>query len=156
MPRKKILVIEDSDPKWRDINRMLRSFEAVPLTVERAATMEEADSKARDAEWDLILLDISMDIRTSAAGPKAGGHDAIGGLKIAERLFLLGHNAPVIIVTAFDAFPAGRTGTKAILGMQDVEREASSSLGLLLVGWVRYGDPDWEASLRNLMSMVLK
>ena len=145
----KVLVIEDSEVKWREISHLVNEALEQGLTLARAATMEEADREIAASQWDLILLDISMDIRASKSGRREGGHDTVGGLRIAERMFYLHYDAPIIIVTAFDAFPAGDDRTGTVLGLGDVLREASDLLGPLLIGCVSYGADNWEAELRN-------
>jgi CheY-like chemotaxis protein len=156
LSNKRVLVVEDSEVKWREISKLLSSGNSLGVFVQRAATMEEANGHISSGNWDLILLDISMDIRSSATGPRAGGHDTIGGLKIAERMFYLGKDAPVIIVTAFDAFPSGAARGSAVLGLEDVVRSASDLLGELLIGYVRYGSEGWSRALRDLVDGVLK
>lgn len=151
---KRVLIIEDRDTKWRDVHRALTALDN-DIEFTRAATVEQANAEIARGIWSLVILDVSMDIRASSAGRGAGGHDTIGGLKIAERMFYLQYDAPIIIVTAFDAFPSTRGKKGAVLGLQDVIAEATRLLGSLLAGWVRYGDPDWDTNLSNLASEVL-
>jgi hypothetical protein len=94
-----------------------------------------------------------MDITKSTAGPKLGGHATLGGLNIATKTFLLGREAPTIIVTAFDSFQetkAERGGYDA-LGLEDVERRARDILGSAFIGCVRYGDMNWEQQFIELL-----
>ena len=140
-----VLVIEDSDVKWREIERLVQGIGV--RGVVRAATIEDANAEVARGIWDLVILGISLDIRSSSSGPGAGGHDTTGGLKIAERMYYLGYDAPTIIVTAFDSFPTGHERREAVLGIQDVVEEATQLLGSLLVGWVRYGAAGWEGAL---------
>lgn len=152
---KRILVVEDSNTKWDSIHRVCLSECPEPISVVRAKTMEEAHEKIDEEDWDLILLDISMDIRSSSANNQAGGHDTIGGLKIAERMFLLGFDIPTIIVTAYDAFPATTVGDGVILGLDDVAKTASEYLKSSYVGSVRYSDEDWEGQLATQLRKVI-
>lgn len=150
-----VLIIEDSDVKFREVQRVLVGMARPGVEFVRAATIEEANRQIARCMWMLVILDISMDIKSSSAGRGAGGHDTTGGLKIAERMFYLEYNAPIVIVTAFDAFPSGAGRRGAALGLQDVVAEASSLLGDLLVGWVRYGDDGWASRLTELTRKVL-
>ena len=152
---KRILVIEDSETKWREVSYVLSALHEPSLVVERAATMQQANTQIARGIWTLVLLDISMDIRSSTAGPGAGGHDTTGGLKIAERMFYLGYDAPTIIVTAFDAFPSERGNRGPVLGLQHVVQKAEDLLGELMIGWVRYGDAGWDDKLSALIRKVL-
>lgn len=150
-----VLIIEDSDVKFREVQRVLAAVAGPDVEFVRAATIEEANRLIAHRIWWLVILDISMDIKSSTAGRGAGGHDTTGGLKIAERMFYLEHDAPIVIVTAFDAFPSGAGRRGAVLGLQDVVDEASSLLGDLLVGAVRYGDTGWEDQLTALFLRLL-
>jgi CheY-like chemotaxis protein len=151
---KRLLVIEDSDGKWKDIKSALENVCVRAPEIVRAATMVEANERLGEGGWDLLLLDISMNIRGSSAGPGAGGHDTTGGLKIAQRMYYLEQDVPTIIVTAFDAFPSD-SKRGAVLGLEDVTNQASQLLGELLIGWVRYGDPNWQDRLRPLVEKVI-
>ena len=151
-----ILVIEDSDTKWREIEILLHSIDDIEISFERAKTMQEANRLVSSQTWSLILLDISMNIKSSSSGPAAGGHDFTGGLKIAERMYYLGQDAPIIIVTAFDAFPAKVEGRGEVLGLDEVVKSASNTLGELLVGSVRYGESGWSKKLEILVREVLQ
>lgn len=153
-PPHRLLVIEDSDVKWREVSKVLRGL-SLPVEITRAATIEDANREIAKRQWSIVILDISMDIRSSTSGRGAGGHDTTGGLKIAERMFYLEHDAPIVIVTAFDAFPSGQGRRGAVLGLQDVVAEASDLLGELLVGWVRYSEPGWSTLLAEKVTGVL-
>ena len=145
----RVLVIEDTDRKWNDIQSRLAEFGVSdPM---RASTIEEAESLI-EQDWDLVVLDISMDIRASKSGPKEGGHDTTGGLKIASKMFYLGCEAPTIIVTGFDAFPSrlrGGVEGNVILGLEEVEERARDQLGDAFIGCVKWGRPGWENAFRD-------
>lgn len=151
----KILVIEDGDAKFREVQRTVAAAAGVNVEIVRASTIEEANRLIARREWGLVILDISMDIKASSAGRGAGGHDTTGGLKVAERMFYLGHDTPIVIVTAFDAFPSGAGRRGAVLGLEDVVEEAKSLIGDLLIGWVRYGDDGWSKRLTHLVQNAL-
>ncbi|MEP0941984.1 MAG: hypothetical protein ABJH63_15190 [Rhizobiaceae bacterium] len=152
----KFLIIEDSSIKAIAIEKELRQIIDGTGIITRAATLDVAKTEISKQEWDLVFLDISMDIRASSTGRDAGGHDVTGGLKIAERMFLLGQESKVIIVTAFDAFPIDSKQRGAVLGLQDVLDQANKFLGDWLVGWVRYSETGWNMSLARQVKEVLK
>ncbi len=154
---KRVLVIEDSESKWKEVEGALITLKNNAITITRAGTLVDAEKAVSNDSWDLIVLDISMDITASIVGPKSGGHDTLGGLRIANKMFLLGREAPTIIVTAFDAFPSaeGRQGVAEVLGLEDVRESASKILGTAFCGCVRYGDADWKSDFSQLTSEVL-
>ena len=153
----KILVVEDSDSKWNEIDILLNELCGENKEIVRAKTMVDAETLAISCEWTLLVLDISLDITASATGPKHGGYDSLGGLRVANKMFLLEKEAPTIIVTAFDAFPTGKLqrGRSVILGLEDVREKASSLLGESFLGCVRYGDPEWKEAFNQLAEGVI-
>jgi hypothetical protein len=124
----------------------------------RASTITEAEQKITEEEWSALILDISMDITASIAGPRLGGHATLGGLGIATKMFLLDREVPTIIVTAFDTFQD--TVTEAaeyeVLGLEQIERRAREILGSALIGCVRYGSASWEAELSSHIRGLFK
>lgn len=150
---RRILVIEDSDAKFTRLEKLITSVLDGDVYISRASTVTDAETKIVNEEWFAHILDVSMDIAKSTAGPKLGGHATLGGLNIATKTYLLGREAPTIIVTAFDSFQetqAERSGYD-VLGLEDVERRARDILGPSFVGYVRYGDQDWENKFTQLL-----
>jgi len=151
---KSVLVIEDSEGKWLEVEQVLQTFNG--LSVVRAETLNEAEYFAVSADWDLVILDISMDISANAAGKRIG-HDPLGGLQVANKMFLLGHESPTLILTAFDSFPSGDGGRRGaqILGLEDVEAKAADILGTSFLGCIRYGGQGWQANFSASVKKAL-
>jgi hypothetical protein len=146
---KRLLAIEDNDHKWERIERVLQTQLGASVEIVRAMDQVTGDKHVNDGGWDLVLLDMSLDIRRSAGRPGQGGHDYTGGLKIAGRMYYLKKEVATIVVTGFDAFPSGQSGQNqdVILGLEDIERQARKYLGNHLVAIFRYGPTGWEAAL---------
>lgn len=145
---KRVLVIEDSEEKWKQVEPILLDF--LPKSqVVRVADVFEGEKLIEQPGWDLLLLDVSLDIRAKASGSR-GTHDFQAGLKIASRMFYLECEVPTIIVTGFDSFPTGVRSAEqnVILGLEDVESAVRSLIGDRLIATVRYLTPGWQDSLR--------
>lgn len=151
----RILAVEDNDRKWARVETVVRSVIG-DADIVRARDLKDAERLVEESGWDLLLLDISLDIRAGGDRGGRGAHDYTGGLKIAGRMFYLACEIPTIIVTGFDAFPtaASSAGQDVILGLEDVGRQARKFLGAYLLGSVRFGSPDWEANLHNLLKGI--
>lgn len=152
----RVLIVEDSDTKYSRLESVVRDCLPKTTFMDRASTVTEAESKIEDQQWAGLILDISMNITKSSAGPKQGGHATLGGLGIAKKMYLLGREVPTVIVTAFDSFEettSERTGYNA-LGLEDVERRATDTLGAAFVGCVRYGEAGWETKLKACLKKV--
>ena len=148
------LVVEDSDGKYTEIRDVLLNTLPSRCHVIRAATIMEAEQLICVHNWKIVILDVSMNITQSRSGAKQGGHDTIGGLKIARKMFLLRREAPTVIVTAFDSFPSGeiQRNRREILGLEDVQARALEILQDAFVGCVRYGSADWKNELRDFVT----
>ena len=149
----RILAIEDNDAKWDRIEPVIARV-LPDAKIVRARDLHDGEREVEKDGWDLLLLDVSLDIRAGAGRAGRGSHDYVGGLKIAGRMFYLECEVPTIIVTGFDAFPTGTASSAndVILGLEDVEREAGRLLGDYLLGAIRFGTGDWEAQLANLLA----
>ena len=144
-----LLVIEDSDPKWERMEAVLAKILSPMPHIVRATDQMSGNTEIMKKGWDLVLLDMSLDIRRTPGRLGQGGHDYTGGLKIAGRMFYNRCEAPTIIVTGFDNFPTGRSGHNldVILGLDDIERQARQYLGCYLIAIIRYAEPGWERRL---------
>lgn len=145
-----VLVVEDGDDKWTDVARAVR--EVLPgASLRRARDLFEAEKALDEIAWDLLVLDVSLDIR--AGGGRAGAaHDYVGGLKILGRMYYNELEIPTIIVTGFDSFPSVRTnGHGVMLGLEDLQREASHYLAGNHIGTVRHGPETWANEFRSLL-----
>lgn len=153
----RVLIVEDRDSKYDDVLRVL-SERKIALHTSRASSVFDAESKIESNDWDLIILDISMDIRSSAGGKSAGGHANMGGMAIARKMYLLEREFPTIILSGFDSFKSdsgpARDGTH--MGLAEIEEMAKGLLGPSLLGWVRYGLPGWEEKFGACVEGVLK
>ncbi|MBZ4402481.1 hypothetical protein [Myxococcus sp. AS-1-15] len=151
----RVLAVEDNDPKWSRIEAVLRQGLG-SIDVVRARDLRDAERLVEEGGWDLLILDISLDIRAGGDRGGRGAHDYTGGLKIAGRMFYLECEVPTIVVTGFDAFPtaAPAAGHEVILGLEDVGRQARRFLGHHLLGAVRFGSAGWDADLLELLKGV--
>jgi len=151
----KVLAIEDNDAKWSRVEAVLRG-RLGDFHLARACDLHTAEMLIEDGGWDLLVLDMSIDIRSGAGRGGRGTHDYTGGLKIASRMFYNECEVPTIIVTGFDAFPTGAAVAEqdVILGLEDIQRQARKHLGDHLLGAVRFGATDWEDHLRLLLERL--
>lgn len=151
----RVLAIEDNDAKWSRIESVLRSSLG-HFELERACDLHNAELLVEKGGWDLLILDMSIDIRSGAGRGGRGTHDYTGGLKIASRMFYNECEVPTIIVTGFDAFPTGAAVAEqdVILGLEDIQRQARKHLGDHLLGAVRFGAQEWDKHLKLLLQRL--
>jgi hypothetical protein len=146
----RILAIEDQDAKWERVRQVV--VDALPCcSIERVRDVYDAERLVVEGRWDLVILDISLDIRTGGKGRIA--HDYTGGLQVAGRMYYEDSSIPTVIVTGFDSYPTGGAAheQEVILGSEDVQRQAKKFLGEDYLGAVRYNSPNWEDSLAQVL-----
>ena len=148
----RILIAEDNELKFEDLIAALGALSPAVEPV-RAKTIVEVEDWLEKGEWDLVLLDISMDIAPGAAGPLRDGHASLGGMDVLERMFLLRSEYPTIIVTGFDYFvaPGPDSSIREAQTLADLEIKARGLIGDHLLGCVRYGAQDWRSRLISLL-----
>ena len=154
----RLLCVEDNDHKWERILRVLETHLDAKVEIVRAVDQLTGDQHIDDGGWDLVLLDMSLDIRRTQNRSGQGGHDFTGGLKIAGRMYYLKKEVSTIIITGFDAFPSGQSGQnkEVILGIEDIEGQARKYLGNHLIAILRYGTKGWENALAAHLKEFLK
>lgn len=153
---KTVLVIEDSDPKFEDIRKCILDASDASV-IHRASTMVEAEQRILNDVWDLVVLDISMDIAPSRYGAKGRGQANVGGLEVAQKMYLLEREAPTIIVTAFDSFTAANPGHggSEVLGFEEVYDRARLYLPTALVACLQYNAQNWKVEMIEAVKKVL-
>jgi CheY-like chemotaxis protein len=100
----RILIIEDEEPKRNSILAVLGDI--VPDSErEEARSVQSAIGRLRADPPDLILLDMSLptfDVRPGETGGRPQGFGGVEVLRYMDRFKLV---VPVIVVTAYEAFP---------------------------------------------------
>lgn len=103
--------------------------------------------------WDLVILDLSMDISSSGSIGFSGGHATLAGLDVLERMSLFKLDPPTILVTGFDSFQDIDRFDNAIMNRTDIDALAAEYLGTNYLGCVRYGANDW---VRQFTQKILR
>jgi CheY-like chemotaxis protein len=151
-----ILVVEDTDDKYEQIcavlNRCLPNF-----SIARARDLFEGERAVSRGDADLLILDMSLDVRAGSGRSGSGSHDYTGGLKITARMYYLERELPTIIMTNFDSFPTRRAaeGSEVVLGLDEVRSQAEKHLGKSLIGTLRYGPQGWDSAFSELLKQFV-
>jgi Response regulator containing CheY-like receiver, AAA-type ATPase, and DNA-binding domains len=151
-----ILVVEDQDGKYNDILGAISDSDIQSPLLERAKNVVDAEDSIISRTWDLLVLDISMDISPGSLGPLRGGHANLGGLDIIEQMYLLDVSIPTIIITGFDYFQTFDDGQEQaeMLNLEDIEKKARERIKDNLLGCIRYGGPYWRSSFIKCINHV--
>jgi len=145
----RILVVEDAPYKFQEVETLLRAHFREPFDLTRAETVVDAERQVSKGPWDLIVLDISMDIAPGAGGGMRGGHANLGGMDVVEKMYLMELEYPTVILTGLDYFIVTNSDgmSHETLDLSDIERQARHWLSDNLLGCVRYGREGWDEQL---------
>lgn len=151
----RILIIEDVDSKFEDVCSLIAAHAPADAYVERAHNLNQAEDAIVHEGWNLVIVDLSMDINGNGS-VQGAGHATLGGLDVLERMSLLKLEHPVILVTGFDSFQDPDRFDNAIMNLADINGQAVRWLGNAYVGYVRYGTNDWSRRFARLLQQWSK
>jgi len=144
----RVLVVEDNDSKWSRLREVVEGALPPETLLVRACDIFEANLRIEEGGWDLLLLDMTLDLRRGGRSLP----DYTGGLKVIAKMYYDDMLVPTLIVTGFDSFPTSRSnGDGVVLGLEAVEYEARRHLGDLLKGTIRHGPEGWDRILHFML-----
>lgn len=152
----RILVVEDAPYKFQEVSSLLKSLLPPRIEIVRAETVVEAERQITKGPWDLIVLDISMDIAPGSSSGMRGGHANLGGMDVVEKMYLMEMEAPTVILTGLDYFIVTNSEgmSHETLDLSDIEKQARQWLSEKLLGCVRYGGDGWQERLSQAVKGI--
>jgi len=151
MGQKSCLIAEDVQTKHDEVKAVVSKLLPDWMFV-HAHSVVEAQDLSVSKVWDLIIMDISMDISSTAGAVKSReAHANTGGLDIIEQLYLLEKITPTVIVTGFDYFirSDGDSEVREAQTFDSLKVQAERWLGTNYLGCIRYGKAGWEQMLES-------
>ena len=102
----KYLLVEDDENKRKHVCSAIREADAEATVVE-VKSLRSGQDALRTAQWDLVILDMSIpafDITRDETGGRAQG---LGGRDLLRQMQRLGIESPVVVLTQYDQFGDG-------------------------------------------------
>lgn len=153
----KIILVEDNPEKALRICSIIHET-TLNAKVKTCASLTSAMETIEAEKFDLLVLDISMDIMASGNGFLADNHDMLGGLRFAKELYLNENELATIVVTAHESF-VEKKGPKAkissFMSVTQLSEEFNDLLDELFIGAVRYEKDGWKLHLRSLIKKAM-
>lgn len=146
-----VLIVEDVDTKYAEVRTVVASVLPADAAYSRASNLNEAEDAVMEGSWDLVVLDLSMDIAQNGSVDFSAGHASLGGLDVLERMSLLKIDHPTVLVTGFDSFQDSDRFDNAIMNLSDIDALASDWLGKSYLGCIRYGSEGWATKLARAL-----
>ena len=149
----KVLIVEDTEFKYADIVEVLDDHFGERLDLTRAPSVVSALTYVHECDWNLLILDVSMDIISNVSSRPRESHASLGGMDVLEEMYLTEKETPTIIITGFDYFVSSNFESeyRQAQTIQEIERKAREWFGALLIGCIRYGPPTWRDELSQLL-----
>jgi CheY-like chemotaxis protein len=148
----RVLIIEDVQSKFEDVRSILARILLAESQFVRASNLNEAEDAIMEEGWDLVVVDLSMDINGNGS-VQGAGHATLGGLDVLERMALLKMDHPTVLVTGFDSFQDPDRFDNAIMNLTDISGLASAWLGEAYIGCVRYGGENWGKRFQRMLQL---
>lgn len=133
----KVLVIEDTDPKFQAVSeQVVECFADIAVVIERAETLQEATKRLYEARFDLIIADLMLPIRKKTDDPIDISDDIVGVIESSDK----NRGSNVVALTGFD-------------DLYDEKRELFNDAGILIV---KYGEgkEEWRRSLAAVLGRI--
>jgi CheY-like chemotaxis protein len=144
----KLLLVEDEDPKRRNILTELAKI-LPSATIVEARSVNAALYRLRNDTYDLALLDISLPSFDVGPGEPGGRPQGFGGIEVLRSMDRYTLDVPVIVITAYEAFPsAGKQ-----INLDTLNAELLKAHPRIFRGLVFYNSvfSTWSDNLRKLI-----
>ena len=143
----KILIVEDDNPKARNIERFL-SKNIANSTIKVAHSYRSGIGQLMDWSPNLVILDMTMP--TYDGIDESGGKPKVfGGKEVLAQMERFGLSIPVIVVTQFETFGHG----KYAINLDELDKILEKKFSDIYIGSVYYHAAigGWK---ENLLSMI--
>jgi len=151
MDRRKILVIEDDDPKLEQILALLEISSS--LDVEVAKSLNGACKCIDNKEYDLVLLDMSLPTFDNGMTVGASGRQkTFGGKEILMYIWENEKDLPVIVLTQFKDFPAD----EGPINLPQLHIQLKKEFPGIYFGHVyfEHDNDSWKTALKDFLSEI--
>lgn len=148
----RVILVEDSPEKADRVMEVIK--QALPDTVvDLRTSLTDALDAIEVVSYDLMVLDISMDIVVHSRSMMRDNHDMLGGLRFAKELYLNELELPTIVVTAHDSFiekNSSKSKISSFMSITQLSNEFEQMLGNEFLGCVSYQKEGWQSKLQEL------
>jgi CheY-like chemotaxis protein len=148
---KNVLLIEDDEVKRQSIQQALTSKFRVRVFF---ANSVRSAIIALEAEYDLLIADMSLPTYDIEARERGGTPRPFGGIEVFEHLERIESSVPVVVVTSYPAISDG----KKSLTVSDLEVQLRTDFPLTFRGIVYFdfAYAEWEQKFIDLLGKLLK
>lgn len=147
-----VLLVEDEDPK-RDLILAFLARVLPEAEIATARSVRSAVASLRTRTPDLLLLDMSLPTFDQSPTEPGGRPQGFGGIEVMRNMDRYEILAPVIVVTAYEAFSQdGRSVANTELSNELAQEHPEVFRGLVYFNTV-FGD--WDRALEEAIDAAL-
>ncbi|WP_082493214.1 MULTISPECIES: response regulator [unclassified Acidovorax] len=146
----RVLLVEDDEPKRRQIVDLFSSNEKITLTC--AASLNEAVKHVDEQSFEKIILDMSLPTLNSGNRANASGQQQdLGGRQFLTYLWELSINTEVFLVTQLNSF---KSENGKIISLQQLDKMLQKEFPGIYKGhsYFHHSTDDWAEKLKNFIS----
>lgn len=148
----KLLLVEDDDNKRKQLGQVVSEMwpDAI-VTISRS--LQSGLRAIRGADFDLVLLDMSLPTYDVGPDEPGGSTHAFGGREFLKELRRFKKPLPVIVVTQFEAFGSG----PEMMTLEALEEELRAAFPVNYRGYVYYNatTESWKEQLRTMVDSAI-
>ncbi len=149
MPRLRILLVEDEDPKRTHIESFLTRW-ADHIDIHTAKSVNSALDSIDESKPDLLLLDMSLPTFDIGDGESGGRPQGFGGIEVLRQITMAEIICPTVVITGYEAFlrEAGKP-----VELSQLREELSQEFPNLFRGIIHYNSTvdGWKFELQKTL-----
>ncbi|WP_061534420.1 response regulator [Collimonas arenae] len=152
MIRKKILFVEDDEPKLEQVLALLETFTEIEVIV--AKSLNGACKCIDREDYDLVLLDMSLPTFDNGMTVGASGRQkTFGGREILMYLWENEKDLPVLVLTQFKDFP----GDEGPVNLPQLHAQLKKDFPGLYRDHIyfEHNNDAWKTTLTNLLCGIM-
>ena len=149
MRKGKMLIVEDMDLKANAIKAFVESvYPSINIVRKESYNSSLQEIYSNYAEYDLILLDMTMSTFNVSEEDNGGMPEPLAGRQILDGMYLRDITTPVIVVTMYKSF--------AGVGIAEFDRDLKEEYSEIYQGYIFfvYNSNDWKESLKQYLENI--
>lgn len=146
MCKGKMLIVEDMDIKANAIKAFIENeYPSIQIVRKESYNSSLQEIYSNFAEYDLILLDMTMSTFNVSEEDNGGMPEPLAGRQILDGMYLRDITTPVVVVTMYKSFVG--------VGLAEFDKELREEYSEIYQGYIFfvYNSNDWKESLKQYL-----
>ena len=144
----KFLIVEDNKNKFEQISELISQLYKGCI-IERAASFTSGRNKVYEANWTVIVMDVTLPTFDVTHTESGGDKKPVAGKDIMKRMINRKINIPVIVITQFETFDDNR------VSLDSLNKEFEQDFKDIWKGTIFYEQDDWRLELQDILHEII-